>query len=168
MRLTSAAGLRDLRWQDIAALDPLEQQLFGRDAWSTASWWSELAARPHTAYRVVQDTGGGPDAPLLGYAGLARSRPAADIMTLAVAPQAQGHGYGRLLLDWLIEEATSAGAQALLLEVRADNRAALALYRAGGFEPISVRRGYYQPDDVDAVVMRRHLTPAEETVETTS
>jgi ribosomal-protein-alanine N-acetyltransferase len=45
--------------------------------------------------------------------------------------------------------------------VRADNQPASALYRRHGFEPISVRRRYYQPGDVDAVVMRRRLGTGE-------
>ena len=43
----------------------------------------------------------------------------------------------------------------MFLEVRADNEAALALYGAEGFEAIDRRVGYYQPDGVDAIVMRR-------------
>ena len=52
----------------------------------------------------------------------------------------------------------SRGCEALLLEVRADNDAARNLYERNGFEVISVRRRYYQPGDVDALVMRRLLT----------
>ena len=42
----------------------------------------------------------------------------------------------------------------VLLEVRADNDAAARLYALFGFDRIGVRRGYYQPGRVDAVVMR--------------
>ena len=45
----------------------------------------------------------------------------------------------------------------MLLEVRADNPAAQALYAQHGFEAIAVRPRYYQPDDVDAVVMRAEV-----------
>lgn len=154
--------LRELRWQDLPAIDEIERALFGRDAWSPASWWSELAARPHTDYRVLVGGGVGDGTDesreaVLGYAGLARSRPLADVMTIAVAPDARSRGYGRRLLDWLIEAAGQAGCQALLLEVRADNAAARALYAGAGFEQVSVRRRYYQPDGVDALVLRRLL-----------
>jgi len=46
----------------------------------------------------------------------------------------------------------------VLLEVRADNETAIRLYRRHGFEQISVRRRYYQPGDIDALVMQ--LRPA--------
>ena len=44
-----------------------------------------------------------------------------------------------------------------MLEVRADNAAALALYEQAGFATISLRRRYYQPGDIDAVIMRKDL-----------
>jgi ribosomal-protein-alanine N-acetyltransferase len=62
-----------------------------------------------------------------------------------------------VLLHWLIAEAQRCGAQHLMLEVRADNVVAQRLYRATGFSTLSVRRKYYQPGDVDALIMRMHL-----------
>ena len=79
-------------------------------------------------------------------------------MTVATAPTHQRKGIGRLLLDDLIRRAAEHGCEALLLEVRADNDAARHLYERKGFEVISVRRRYYQPGGVDALVMRRLLT----------
>jgi ribosomal-protein-alanine N-acetyltransferase len=84
----------------------------------------------------------------------------ADIMTIAVDPRQQGHGIGRRLLDHLTGEARAAGADALLLEVRADNEAAQNLYRRAGFEHIQTRRNYYRPDNVDAHIMRVVLKDA--------
>ena len=57
----------------------------------------------------------------------------------------------------LLGRASAAGAQSVLLEVRADNAPALRLYGRHGFEQVSVRRRYYQPGDVDALVLRRRL-----------
>ncbi len=79
-------------------------------------------------------------------------------MTIATAPGQQGRGTGRLLLADLVRRATAHGVEAVLLEVRADNAAARRLYDRAGFEVISVRRRYYQPGDVDALVMRLLVT----------
>jgi ribosomal protein S18 acetylase RimI-like enzyme len=46
----------------------------------------------------------------------------------------------------------------VFLEVRADNPRAQDLYRRHGFADVGIRRGYYQPSGVDAIVMRRALT----------
>ena len=54
----------------------------------------------------------------------------------------------------LIDEARDRGASEVFLEVRADNPGAEALYDSLGFEVIAVRPKYYQPDGVDAHVMR--------------
>ena len=59
-------------------------------------------------------------------------------------------------MDHLVRRARQEGAEALLLEVRSDNVAALALYRRLGFTELTVRRGYYRGPDgpVDAHVLR--------------
>lgn len=144
--------LRPMSWTDIDVLVELEQQLFADDAWSARTWWSELAGRPQRCYLIAQDGDR-----CVGYAGLSVAGDTADVMTIAVAPQAQGSGVGRLLLQELISLATAASVSAVLLEVRADNEPAQRLYRRSSFEQISVRRRYYQPGDVDALVMRRHI-----------
>ncbi|MEO7132176.1 MAG: GNAT family N-acetyltransferase, partial [Dermatophilaceae bacterium] len=73
------------------------------------------------------------------------------------APACQGRGIGRLLLDTLIGRAADHGVEAIMLEVRADNAAARNLYERNGFDVISVRRRYYQPGDVDALILRRFM-----------
>ncbi len=78
-------------------------------------------------------------------------------MTVAVTPAARGRGLGRRLLDELEVRARAGGATYLLLDVRADNAAARSLYERAGFEPLSIRRRYFQPGDVDALVLRKHL-----------
>lgn len=146
-----APALREPRWSDIPQLALLEAELFGLDAWGETTWWAELAGRPRRAYTVLEDE------EILGYAGLDLAGETADVMTIAVAPAGRGAGHGRHLLGWLIDTARAAGAQHVMLEVRGDNAPALALYEAAGFATITTRRRYYQPGDVDALVMRLTL-----------
>ena len=148
----SAPVLRDLEWTDLGTLAALEVALFADDAWSEPTWWAELAGRPRRVYVVAID-----DGQVLGYGGIDVSGDVADLMTIATVPEAQGRGLGRRLLDELVRRAEGSGAEALLLEVRADNEAAKRLYGTSGFEVISVRRRYYQPGDIDALVMRKHI-----------
>ncbi len=144
--------LREMTWRDIPVLTALEPALFADDAWSEQTWWAELAGRPRRNY-VVAEQGG----VVVGYAGVDRHGEVADVMTIAVAPAAQGQGLGALLMDWLIDAARCGGAEHLMLEVRADNTAAQRLYFKRGFAMLTVRRRYYQPGDVDAHIMRLHL-----------
>ncbi|MER5854300.1 ribosomal protein S18-alanine N-acetyltransferase [Streptomyces sp. NPDC059688] len=142
-----------MRWWDIDPVLELEKDLFPEDAWSRGMFWSELAhSRGSEATRryLVAETGGR----IVGYAGLVASGEQADVQTIAVARDEQGTGLGRRLLDELLRAATAFECHEVLLECRVDNVRAQKLYERFGFEPIGVRRGYYQPGNVDALVMR--------------
>ena len=149
---TAAVRLRPMRWWDVESVLPLERDLFGPSAWSAETFWSELA-HPRTRWYVVAALADDPARPI-GYAGLLAPDTEADVQTIAVATQAQGRGVGGILIDALIAEAARRSAGSVLLEVRANNEPAIALYTKRGFERIAIRRRYYQPEDVDAWVMR--------------
>ncbi|WP_349880340.1 ribosomal protein S18-alanine N-acetyltransferase [Micromonospora sp. HUAS YX12] len=139
------------RWWHIDEVLPIEADLFGAEQWSAAMFWNELANGQF--YLVATDD----DGAVLGYAGLAVSPPdEAWVQNVAVRRDAQRRGIGRLLLEALLAEAARRGARSTLLEVAADNAPAQRLYATYGFEPIGVRRGYYQPSNTDALVMQRN------------
>jgi ribosomal-protein-alanine N-acetyltransferase len=145
--------LREMRWWDIGAVLGMEKILFPEDAWSRGMFWSELAhARGAEATRryVVAFEGDR----LVGYAGLAAQGDLADIQTVAVARDHWGTGLGGMLLTELLRAATAFECAEVMLECRVDNVRAQRLYERFGFEPIGFRRGYYQPGNVDALVMR--------------
>ncbi|BDI23833.1 ribosomal protein S18-alanine N-acetyltransferase [Herbiconiux sp. L3-i23] len=142
---------------DLDAIMAIETATFPTDAWSETLMRQELAGA-HSYYLVAETV----DAPheIVAYAGLMAPHGSgdADVQTLAVRGDVRRAGLGRTLLLALIAEAGRRGAQQVFLEVRADNPPARALYEANGFEAIGVRPRYYQPDGVDAVVMRRVAT----------
>ena len=144
--------LREMTWRDIPALTALEAELFADDPWSERTWWAELAGRPRRSYVVAERSG-----TVVGYAGIDAGGEVADVMTVAVGTAAQGHGLGTVLMHWIIAQARRAGAEHLMLEVRTDNVAAQRLYSTTGFTVLTVRRRYYQPGDVDALIMRLPL-----------
>ena len=135
---------------DLGAIMALERASFPSDAWSDAMMREELTS-PHGWYVVVEEAGR-----LIGYAGLRAPRGSrdADIQTIAIAAGARGRGRGRSLLHELLEEAARRGVEGVYLEVRADNPVAQRLYASEGFVEVGRRPRYYQPDDVDAIVMR--------------
>lgn len=141
--------LERFRWWHIGEVLPIEADLFGVEQWSAAMFWNELANGHH--YLVVTE-----GEALLGYAGLtAVAGEEAWVQNIAVRRSAQRRGVGRLLLRALLAEAARLRVRGTLLEVAADNAPAQKLYAAHGFEAIGVRRGYYQPSNTDALVMRR-------------
>ena len=152
----SAVTVREMTSTDIDALVVFDATLFADDAWPATTWWAELAERPRREYLVLEQDGA-----LLAYGGGDHGGESADIMTVAVDPRHRGAGVGRSLVDELIARAERGGASALLLEVRDDNAAARALYARTGFVHVSRRRGYYQPEGVDALVLRRLLSPVD-------
>jgi ribosomal-protein-alanine N-acetyltransferase len=142
--------LARFRWWHIADVLPIEEDLFGAEKWSPAMFWNELAQRHF--YLVALDD----HDEVAGYAGLAVADPAESwVQNIAVRRDAQRRGVGRDLLEALLAEAGKRGVSKTLLEVAVDNVAAQSLYATYDFEPVGVRRGYYQPSNTDALVMMR-------------
>ena len=143
--------LRPMSLQDVGAVSLLEEALFGVEAWSPEMLAGELTADPGSRYYLVAEDGG----VVTGYGGLlAQAGGQADVVTLAVAADRWGQGIGSALLDGLLAEAARRGCTEIFLEVRVDNDRAQRLYRRRGFTEIGIRRGYYQPSNTDALVMR--------------
>jgi ribosomal-protein-alanine N-acetyltransferase len=143
-----------MRWWDLDPVMELEHELFPEDAWSRGMFWSELADARHpaaTRHYVVAEAG----SRIVGYAGLAAVAGTGDVQTIAAAHDHWGTGLGARLLGELLHQATAFECHEVLLEVRVDNKRAQRLYERFGFEPIGFRKAYYQPGNVDALVMRR-------------
>ncbi len=145
-----AAVIREATVQDLDAIMLIEQECFINDAWSQEMMRDELKA-PHTFYivAVLENV-------VVGYGGLSKltGSDQADIQTIATSPNKRGLGIGKQLMFALTAQANSLGAKEIFLEVRADNSVAQKLYKVFGFRQIGVRKKYYQPDDVDAFVMK--------------
>jgi ribosomal-protein-alanine N-acetyltransferase len=141
--------LERFRWWHIAEVLPIEDDLFGAEKWSPGMFWNELAQRHF--YLVAMD-----EQEIAGYAGLAVIDPSeAWVQNIAVRRQSQRHGVGRQLLEALLAEAKRRAVTRTLLEVAVDNAPAQRLYATYDFEPVGLRRGYYQPSNTDALVMMR-------------
>lgn len=80
---------------------------------------------------------------LLAYGLMTMAAGEAHILNLCVAPEYQCQGLGSFLLRHLVGQAFAARSDQLLLEVRASNAAAIALYQRHGFEELGRRKEYY-------------------------
>jgi N6-L-threonylcarbamoyladenine synthase len=138
---------------DLPEIMKLETASFANDAWPEETFRSELGAH-HTFYILALEGN-----ELVGYAGLSKlpGSDQADIQTIAVREDKRGLGIGRLLMNSLTQQATDLDAKELFLEVRADNSVAQKLYKLFGFKQIGTRKKYYQPDGVDAFIMKTDL-----------
>jgi ribosomal-protein-alanine N-acetyltransferase len=146
-----SATLEPLRRNDLARCAELERILFdGEDPWSEATFAAELDAGHYYLGAYV-------DGQLVGYAGMSLiggRELEANVHTIGVDPAWQRKGVGRALLTALLTKADNAKAP-VYLEVRTDNRRAIALYETHGFSRIGLRRKYYQPSGADAYTMAR-------------
>jgi [ribosomal protein S18]-alanine N-acetyltransferase len=106
--------------------------------------------RPATRSYLVAEK----DGTIAGYATLDVAGGTGSVQAIAVAPDCQGGGIGRVLLADLIANAAACEAKEIFLNVRADNTRARQLYERTGFTEVEVCPGYYQPSGADAVVMR--------------
>lgn len=148
-----AIEIRQATVLDLPEIMKLETASFANDAWPEETFKSELAAK-HTYYILALE-----DNLVVGYAGLSKlpGSDQADIQTIAVREDKRGLGIGKKLMDTLTLQATELGAKEIFLEVRADNSAAQKLYKLFGFKQIGTRKKYYQPDGVDAFIMKTDM-----------
>ena len=128
---------------DITSIVAIEDACFGASAWGDGLVTDEVRSDRHV---VLVDDG------LAAYGAASVAGDVADLDRIAVLPGSRGHGLARDLVSDLVDHVRDLGADRMLLEVAADNAAAIALYESAGFEVISTRRAYY-PDGVDALVM---------------
>ncbi len=137
---------------DVGAVVALEAATQGVDAWSEGLVRDGIeGGLPTISYLVAED-----DGDVVGYAVASYAGDIAELQRIGVAEEARRTGVASELLAAIVDHAPSTGADRMLLEVRADNRGAIAFYAARGFVEIDRRARYYR-DGTDAVVMRLPL-----------
>jgi len=140
-----------MREEHLEQIAELEKQCFS-DPWSLNSITSEL--HNDLSLWIVAEQ----DGVVAGYVGSQSVLGEADMMNLAVAPGFRRQGIGRELVEVLVERLKERGAHILILEVRASNDAAIALYEALGFVQVGRRPNYYVHPKEDALILRKEWT----------
>ncbi|MCA9728031.1 MAG: ribosomal protein S18-alanine N-acetyltransferase [Candidatus Eisenbacteria bacterium] len=134
---------------DLVEVAALEARCFA-DPWSKALFLAELEEREQNYPRVaVQGTR------ILGYLISWFVADEVHLGNIAVDPEQRSRGIARMLLEDLIHQAELRGSSYIVLEVRVGNESAIRLYRSYGFEDMALRRGYYQDNGEDALIMIR-------------
>lgn len=116
--------------------------------WTAKTFASNQGERYLNLKLVVDDT-------MVAFAITQTVLDEATLFDLAVHPDFQRRGFGRMLLEHVIADLEQRGMLTLWLEVRQSNQPAISLYQALGFNDVSIRRDYY-PAAVgreDAIIM---------------
>lgn len=143
--------LRAMSPQDIAAIMAIEHQCYPFP-WTPGIFRDCM----RVGYRCVVLEH---EERIIGYGVLSAAAGESHILNLSIHPQAQRRGYGRALLDRLIADARTLGADMISLEVRPSNTIARHLYQRAGFNEVGRRRHYYPAAQgrEDALILARAL-----------
>jgi ribosomal-protein-alanine N-acetyltransferase len=151
--------LRRARAADVPAIARLESACFTHP-WSEAQVAEEVAGAGPGGVRTVlvlegPPGAGDPGAQIRAYASFRLVLDEMHVLNVAVAPEQRRRGLARWLLAFSMRKAARAGACRALLEVRAGNAEALALYESLGFRRAGMRRAYYRDPPEDALLLSR-------------
>ena len=138
--------IRRMTREDIPRIAEIEKECFSLP-WSEASFEDSLA-REDTVFLVCEDT------EVVGYVGMYLSFEEGEITNVAVTPPYRKRGCGYLLMEAIKEEAKARRAECIILEVRVSNASAISLYKKHGFEPIGIRKDFYEHPTEDAIIMK--------------
>jgi ribosomal-protein-alanine acetyltransferase len=99
------------------------------------------------------------EATLIAYGVMSVGIGECHLLNLCVKPEMQNHGYGRAMLDYLLDIARGHDADTAFLEVRPSNHFAIRLYEKAGFNEVGLRRNYYPSyyGCEDAIILARSL-----------
>lgn len=137
-------------WQesDLDIIADMEARCFPSDAW-TKEMLADTLKMPYQWSFLIEEGG-----QVCGYACLFSLFDTAEVLNIAVDAPHRGKGFGTALLSSMHEKAKELGAERMMLEVRASNASAIALYEKFGYVKISVRKRYYA-DGEDADIMEK-------------
>ena len=80
-----------------------------------------------------------------------------EIERVAVHPLLRGRGFGRKLMEAMVEYASGQGVRDITLDVRVNNQTAINLYESCGFVKEAIRKDYYREPTEDAIIMWRRF-----------
>ena len=133
---------------DIDGVSAIEAEAYGKHHWSKSSFYDEMSNNL-AKYYVAKNS----DGELVGYAGTWHIIDEGHITTIAVKNEFLRNHIGEALIHQIIEDCYKDGVKYLTLEVRVSNEPAIKLYEKYGFQSLGTRKGYYQDNNEDALIM---------------
>ena len=133
---------------DIDNVIAIEVKAYGNHHWSKESFLNELSNELAHYFSVFNEKN-----ELIAYCGCWQILEEAHITNIAVAPEYRRNHIGETLLKTIIDECYKNMVKFITLEVRVGNIAAIELYKKYGFKSLGTRKGYYQDNNEDALIM---------------
>ena len=142
------ARIKPMQKSDLGDVVLIEEKAYGEHHWSKDSFASELSNELAKYFSAFNEKG-----ELIGYAGCWEILEEAHVTTIAVAPEYRGQSLGEALFVTLLNQCYKDMIKYVTLEVRVSNTPAIALYEKYGFKSLGTRKGYYQDNNEDALIM---------------
>ena len=134
--------------EDIEDVVKIEAEAYGKHHWSKSSFYDEMHNNLAKYYVAKTEAG-----ELVGYAGTWHIIDEGHITTIAVKKSHLRKHIGEAIIVKILEDCYKEGIKYLTLEVRVSNEAAIGLYTKYGFSSLGTRKGYYQDNNEDALIM---------------
>lgn len=151
IKLNNSVEISYLTIKDIDEILNINRLSF-KTPWSRESLIKELDDNSFARYVVAKK-----DGLVLGYGGLWIIVDEAHVTNIAVHPEYRGIGIGNMLMDAMIDICRLELVVGITLEVRASNVAAQNLYKKFGFVQEGIRKGYYEDNHEDALILWKHF-----------
>ncbi len=152
MIATVDINIRPMQGDDVEQVCSIERQSFTLP-WPENAYYHELKNNPAARLWVAETFQFSGVSRIVGMIVMWLVLDEAHIANLAIHPDFRREGIGKQLLIVALHAALENGARRAMLEVRANNQAAQALYRQFGFEVVGCRPRYYRDNHEDALLM---------------
>lgn len=144
--------IREMVIQDLDAVISIEKTLF-TDPWLHESFRYEIEDNKLSHYFVITEND-----EIMGYFGFIILLDECQIYNVAVKKEFQHQGYGKKMLQFIIDYCKERDVKWVILEVREFNFHALELYEKFGFKRAARIRGYYRHPLEDGILMKLELS----------
>ena len=133
---------------DVEDVVNIEAEAYGKHHWAKSSFYDEMSNNLAKYYCAKTS-----DGELVGYAGTWHIIDEGHLTTIAVKKEFLRNHIGEAIMQRIIEDCYKDKVKYLTLEVRVSNIPAIKLYEKYGFQSLGTRKGYYQDNNEDALIM---------------
>ncbi len=140
--------IKPMEKSDVDAVIAIEKKAYGSHHWSKDSFMGELSNDLARYFSVFDE-----NEKLIAYCGCWQILEEVHITNIAVDIDFRQRHIGEAMLKTIIDECYRNMAKYITLEVRVGNKPAIGLYEKYGFKSLGTRKGYYQDNNEDALIM---------------